>query len=190
MSENELNEKTKLELFFYKILEKKRLLSALIIILVVILASLFLMNEKNKNFQQEVSEKYYEAKILIENNENKEGLILLEEIISKNNQTYSPLALYLIVDKDLIKDKKKTLKLFDKILSIKKINKKNLDLIKIKKALLLSNLGEEIELLDLLNPIINSESIWKNSAAKILGDYFLYKGEKIKSKNYYKMMEN
>ena len=190
MSENTLNKKTKIELFIYKILEKKKLLATLITIFVCILAAYSLINVKNKNFQQEVSEKYYEAKILIENSKNKEGLILLEEIVGDKNQTYSPLALYLIVDKDLIKDKQEILKLFDQLLSIKKISKENLNLIKIKKALLLLNLGEEIELLNLLNPIINSESIWKNNAAKVLGDYFLFKGETIKSQNYYKMIKN
>ena len=190
MSENTLNEKTKLELYFYKILKKKKILAILTIILVILTVSLFLINKKNKNLQLEISEKYYEAKILVENNKNEEGLILLREIINKKNQTYSPLALYLIIDKNLVEDNLKTLKLFDQILSIRQINKENLDLIKIKKALLLSTLDEEIKLLDLLNPIINSDSIWKNNAAKILGDYFLYKNENIKSQNYYKMIKN
>ena len=50
-------------------------------------------------------------------------------------------------------------------------------------------LDNEIELISLLNPIINSESIWKKEAITILGDYFLSKNEEVKANNYYKLLK-
>ena len=43
------------------------------------------------------------------------ALILLEEIISRNNIFYSPSALNLIIDKDLIKNRNKIIEYFDVI---------------------------------------------------------------------------
>ena len=50
-------------------------------------------------------------------------------------------------------------------------------------------LDNEIELISLLNPIINSESIWKKEAITLLGDYFLSKNEEVKANSYYKLLK-
>ena len=56
--------------------------------------------------------------------------------------------------------------------------------------LFLSSSGNEQQLLDILNPIINSDSIWNKTAAKYLADYFLQKGEKSKSNEYRKIYKD
>ena len=43
----------------------------------------------------------------------------------------------------------------------------------------------ENKLLKILNPIINSDSIWKSHALYLLGEYFLSKNEKKKSKEFF-----
>ena len=43
----------------------------------------------------------------------------------------------------------------------------------------------ENKLLKILNPIINSDSIWKSHALYLLGEYFLSKNEKQKSKEFF-----
>ena len=68
---------------------------------------LIIFNEYKKKQIIEISEKYNNAKILIENNNPTEALKILEEIIFKKNKFYSPSALNLIIDNKLIKDKKK-----------------------------------------------------------------------------------
>ena len=40
-------------------------------------------------------------------------------------------------------------------------------------------------MMKILNPIMNSESFWKPHALLLLGDYFLFKGEKQKAKVFY-----
>ena len=80
--------------------------------------------------------------------------------------------MYLIVDFELEKNHELIAKLFDKVISIKKIDKENINLIKIKKALFLSNYYGEQEVLKILNPIINSDSIWRSNAIQILIDYY------------------
>ena len=43
----------------------------------------------------------------------------------------------------------------------------------------------ENELLDILKPIINSESIWKSQALYLMAEYFYSKDEKQKSKEFF-----
>ena len=61
--------------------------------------------------------------------------------------------------------------------------------VKIKKALFLFKNGSEKEILETLNPIINSDSVWKAEAIQIMGDYFKSNGENKKSKEYYNLLK-
>ena len=56
------------------------------------------------------------ASILIKQNKIEESKILLEAIIKKKHQFYSPLSLYLIIDNDIENDNKKIISFFDQIL--------------------------------------------------------------------------
>ena len=59
------------------------------------------------------------------------------------------------------------------------------NLIIYKKALYNSDNSKENELLDILNPIINSDSVWKSQALYLLAEYFFSKNEKQKSKEFF-----
>ena len=85
-------------------------------------------------------------------------------------------------------DHKKIIKLFDEVISIKKIKKNDRDLIKIKKAIFMSNYYAEQDLLKELNPIINSNSIWRSKAIQILINYFSIKGDQLKANQYKKIL--
>ena len=52
----------------------------------------------------------------------------------------------------------------------------------------LNNSSEE-KILELLNPIINSKSEWRPQAIEILYEYFLSKGEDVKSQEYYQLLQ-
>ena len=118
--------------------------------------------------------------------ENSEKIIEdLISIIKENDNTYSPLALYFLIDNDLVNEKEEINFLFDEL-----INKTNLEVeIKnlniYKKALFNSNFVSENELLQILNPIINSESIWKSHSLYLVAEYFYTKGEKQKAKEFF-----
>ena len=59
------------------------------------------------------------------------------------------------------------------------------NLIIYKKALYNADSSEENELLEILKPITNSDSIWKSQALYLIAEYFYSKGEKQKSKEFF-----
>ena len=75
----------------------KILVSILVVIFILLFIFLFNQNLQDKNKIQ-VADKYVQATILIKQKKTKESKLILEEIIKKNHQFYSPLALYLIID--------------------------------------------------------------------------------------------
>ena len=76
------------------------------------------------------------------------------------------------------------LKYFDQVISIKSLEKEDRNLLKLKKAIYISEgHAEENDLLNLLNPILNSDSVWKYQSLKFLGDYYLIKKSSIRLSN-------
>ena len=109
----------------------------------------------------------------------------LLDIINKKDTTYSPLSLYFLIDNNLISNKGEINNLFDILINETSLEKEIMYLIIYKKALFNADLSTEKELLDILNPIINSKSVWKSHALYLLAEYFYSKNEKIKSKEFY-----
>ena len=107
------------------------------------------------------------------------------EIIQAKDKTYSPLALYFLLDNNIIKSQDKINNLFDVLINETQLDKEIINLITYKKALFNSDFATENNLLKILNPIINSDSIWKSHALYLLGEYFLSKNEKKKSKEFF-----
>ena len=140
--------------------------------------------------KQNLSEDFIKAKIFISEKKFVEANNILKDIVNQEDSTYSVLSLYLIINKDLEKDEKLVIKYFDEILSIKALKKEDLNLIKLKKAIYISRYEKEEDLLDLLNPIINSESFWKAQSIKFLGDYYFSKREYNKADEYYSILLN
>ena len=162
----------------------KSIISSLIILfLVVIFFVWFDHNKMNKKLL--ISEDFIDAKILLSEESFGEALILFTEIISKKDKIYSPLSLFMVIDKDLEKDKNIVLEYFDTVLSINNLEDEDLDLLKLKKAIYISDNAKEEELLNLLNPIINSDSVWRSQSIKFFGDYYYSNKQFKKSKQYY-----
>ncbi len=59
-----------------------------------------------------------------------------------------------------------------------------MNLIKIKKAMFLFKLGSEEDIIKILNPIVNSDSAWRNMAIKLISDYFISKNQVTKANEY------
>ena len=85
----------------------------------------------------------------------------------------------------MVSDNNEILKYFDEVLSINALSNEDHNLIKLKKAIFLSSDAKEEDLLDLLNPIINSESVWRAQSIKLLADYYFYLKEYNKAEQYY-----
>ena len=131
------------------------------------------------------SEDFISAKIFLSKNENEKSLEILKNIISTNDEVYSPLSLFLIIDRNLNENRENVLKYFDQIISINSLEKDDLNLLKLKKAIYISDSADENDLLEILNPILNSNSVWKYKSLKLLADYYFNKKEYNKAKQYY-----
>ena len=109
----------------------------------------------------------------------------LINIVKENDVTYSPLALYFLIDNNLVKNLEEINVLFDELINKTNLKKEIKNLNIYKKGLFNSNFASENELLKILNPIINSESIWKSHSLYLVAEYFYSKGEKQKAKEFF-----
>ena len=148
-------------------------------------AYIFFYIEKKEKKNIALANSYIEAKIYLENGDKNKAKEILTNIIYKSNSTYSAMSLFLILNKNLIEDKKELFNLFDYILNNKKFDDEIKNLILFKKALLQSNFSTELELLKIVKPILSSNSLWRPYALLLLGDYFASKKEYKKAKEFY-----
>lgn len=167
--------------FFKK--NKSKIFSTIALIIVTIFI-LIILNEYQKKRNVDISEKFNTAKILIENKNSSEAIKILEDIVLKKNNFYSPSALNLIVDNNLIKDKTKVLSFFDHIISINKLDLETKNLFIFKKIIFIGDDIKENELLSSLKPIMQSNSLWKNTVSNYIKKYYLFKGELNKAKEF------
>ena len=177
---NTRNEKIK---NFFIINKKKIIIFASFFILIAIFYFLFLeIKERNKI---KLAEKYNKIKIehTINNKEDTKNKLI--EVIYENDTTYSPLALYFMIDNEILNENNEINKLFDQVINKTKLDKEIKNLIIYKKALFNSDFTSENELLNILNPVINSESIWTSHALYLLAEYFYSKNEKEKAKEFF-----
>ena len=165
-------------------------LIVLLILSILIFFSFLLYKDFKKKNEIKLSEHYIEASIQFKEKKIDAAKEILENIINKNHKFYSPLALYFIIENNLEADPLKIIKFFDKVLSINSIERENLNLIKIKKAIFLFNLEDEELIIKTLNPIINSDSVWRKIAIRLLSDYFLSQNQKIKANEYIQLLSD
>ena len=183
INSNTRNEKIKN--FFVN--NRKLLISIFLIILMMIL-SYFVFSEHKKNQKIKISDQYNSA-ITEYSDDNKEKIKnTLTDLIYKNDSTYSPLSLYFIIDNELITERSKINKLFDNIIENTTLEKEIRNLIIYKKALFNADESQENELLEILKPILNSESVWKSQALYLIAEYFYSKEEKQKSKEFFEQI--
>ena len=166
-------------------INNKRLIISLLLLIVLLLMFFFGFNEFKKREKIDISNLYNSTiiKHSVDNKtETQESLI---KIINKKDSTYSPLSLYFIIDNEIIKDKNEVNKLFDIIINKTSLENEIKNLIIYKKALFNADQSNENELLDILKPLINSESVWKSHALYLMAEFFYSKNEKQKSKEFF-----
>ena len=170
----------KLKNFFSK--NSKRLVGFLILLL-LLLFSYFIYQEYKKSQKAEIAEAYNIITLKEVINENFDDTEKLIEIIKKKDPVYSALSLYFIIENDLIKNKEEINNFFD--LVIKSQEEKEIEnLIIYKKAMFNADIVSENELLEMLDPILKSDSIWKSHALILMADYFSNNNNFIKSKDF------
>ena len=146
----------------------------------------YLSFEKIKKRNKIILGNKFNSAIINFDKEKKETTINeLKTIVNKNDITYSPLALYFLLDNNLIENTNEVNKLFDKLINKTHLEKEIKNLVIYKKALFNADFINENDLIKILNPIINSESIWKSHALYLIAEYFYSKDQKQKAKEFF-----
>ena len=163
---------------------KKKLIITVSIISVIIIGYLSFENSKEKNKIKLANQ--YNLALIDLNPENKQKTIdEMVNVVKSNDATYSPLALYHLLDNNLLENNDEINILFNELIEKTKLDNEIKNLIIYKKALFNSDFVSENELLKILNPVINSESIWKSHALYLLAEFFYSKDEKQKAKEFF-----
>ena len=160
----------------------------IIISFLIIFLSFFWFLNKSNSKKVQISDDYIKAKILLGNGKNKKAEEILSNLIMNKDSIYSSLSLFLIIEKEIIKDKEVILNYFDHILSGDSLKEEDLNLLKLKKAIFISDINKEQEIIELLNPLINQNSVWKAQALKFLGDFYYSFEQFQKAKQYYSLL--
>ena len=172
----------KIRNFFVK---NRKILLVILIVIVSTLIGYFIYAEYKENQKLRISDQYNSITTEYSEKNKEETRNLLVDLIYKNDSTYSPLSLYFIIDNRLIIEKKKINDLFDNIIKKTSLDKEIQNLIIYKKALYNADNAEENQLLEILNPVINSKSIWKSHGLYLAAEYFYSKNEMNKSKEFF-----
>ncbi len=179
-----INEKTRNEKIKNFFLENKKLLLSILSVLVILIISFFSYQAYKKGLRVSISDKYNSVVIQYKDNTKTETVVKMKEIVLEKDSTYSPLALYFLIDNNLI-DKVDANNLFDVLIEKTQLETEIKNLIIYKKALFNADTSNENELIDLLNPLINSDSVWKSHALYLAAEYFYSNKEKQKSKEFF-----
>ena len=167
------------------IINNKKKLISLIIAFIILIISFYSYQIYLDKKREDISNRYNSAIIEYEA-ENKSKIIpILKDIINAKDATYSPLALYFIIDNNLINDKSEINSFFDILIDKTSLDIEIKNLIIYKKALFNADQINEIELLNILKPLLNSDSVWKSHALYLVAEFFYNKGEKQKSKDFF-----
>ena len=184
-----INQNTRIEkikIFFSN--NYKKFIGSLVLILLV-LFSLFGYQEYKKREKLKIAEIYNQItlkEITVENTNDIEQLV---KIIKEKDPIYSALSLYFIIENKLVNNQKEINNFFDLVIMSQE-EKEIKNLIIYKKAMFNADKISENEILDILNPILKSESVWKSHALLLMADYFEHSNNLIKSKEFLEEIVN
>ena len=167
------------------IINNKKKLISLIIVFIILIISFYSYQIYLDKKREKISNRYNSAIIEYEAASKSEIIPILKDIINAKDATYSPLALYFIIDNNLTDDKDEINSFFDILIDKTSLDIEIKNLIIYKKALFNADQVNEIELLNILNPLINSDSVWTSHALYLVAEFFYSKGEKQKSKDFF-----
>ena len=181
LNESDIDEK-KIKSFF---INNKKTLTIALSLVILIIFGYFIYEDLKKKNKIKLANKYNLAiiefvsgdKIKVENE--------LIDIVNKKDKTYSPLALYFLIDNNIINENNKINELFDIVINETSLEKEIKNLVIYKKALFNSDFESENNLIQILNPVINSDSAWKSHALYLMAEYFYYKNQRQKSKEFF-----
>ena len=165
--------------------ENKNKLISIILVLFVLLIAVYSFDKYQNNKKKDISDKFNLTTLEYSENTKDITASKLVEIINDQDPTYSPLSLYFIIDNKLVNDQVKINSLFDVIIEKISLDDEIKNLVIYKKALFNADNAHESDLLNIVNPLINSQSVWKSHALYLMAEYFYSKDQKQKSKEFF-----
>ena len=183
INSNTRNEKVRN--FFVK---NKNKIILLIVAISIALIGAYSFDKYRTNKKIEISNKFNSTTLSYSENTKERTIKNLVEIINVQDPTYSPLSLYFIIDNKLISNKEEINNFFNILIEKTSLDKEIKNLIIYKKALYNADQAKEGDLLNMLNPLINSQSVWKSHALYLIAEYFYSKDQKQKSKEFYNLI--
>jgi predicted negative regulator of RcsB-dependent stress response len=157
----------------------------IILALIIILLGSYSLDKYKTNQKKEISNKFNSTTSTHSKNTKDITVKNLVEIINKQDPTYSPLSLYFIIDNKLISDQNEINSLFDVLIDKTSLDEEIKNLVIYKKASFNADQTQEGDLLNILNPLINSQSVWKSHALYLMAEFFYSKNQKQKSKEFF-----
>ena len=171
------------------VLNKNKIISSIIIVLIAII-SFYIFDKYKINKKKKISDDFNLATIEHSENLNDKTINKLIAIIKQKDPTYSPLSLYFIIDNKLISDQDQINGFFEVLIKQTPLENEIKNLVIYKKALYNADQFSEGDLLETLNPLINSKSVWKSHALYLMAEYFYSKDQKQKSKEFFNQIAN
>ena len=180
INSNTRNEKVRN--FFNK--NKVKIISILLTTVIVLIGA-YSFDKYKTNQKIEISDKFNSTTLTYSENTKDNTVKNLVEIINEKDPTYSPLSLYFIIDNKLISDQGELNSYFDILIEKTSLDEEMKNLVIYKKALFNADQADEGKLLSILNPLINSKSVWKSHALYLMAEYFYSKDQKQKAKEFF-----
>ena len=163
---------------------KNKIISG-IILLIIIIVGVFSYDKYLINKKKEISDKFNSITIDYSEKTKEKTTNALIEIVNERDSTYSPLSLYFIIDNNLVSDQAMVNSLFDTLIKDTSLDTEINNLIIYKKALYNADNSQESDLLKMLNPLINSKSVWKSHSLYLMAEYFYANNQKQKAKEFF-----
>ena len=163
---------------------KNKIISGMIILIIVIVG-VFSYDKYLINKKKDISDSYNSIIIDYSEKTKEKTANSLIEIVNKKDPTYSPLSLYFIIDNNLVSDQSRINSLFDILINDTSLDSEINNLIIYKKALFNADNAQEGDLLNMLNPLINSKSVWKSHSLYLMAEYFYANNQNQKAKEFF-----
>ena len=161
-------------------LTNKNKLVIFLILILLILVIFFGYGEFKKNQKIKISNLYNSTILEFNENTKIKSLDSLIQIVNEKDPTYSLLSLYFILDNNLVNDRNKINDLFDVLIKKVSLDKEIKNLVIYKKGLFNADESNENELLNILDPLIKSDSVLEITRTLFNSRIFLFQKWKIK----------
>ena len=166
----------------------KKYLITLLILLITIPSFYHAYKAYERNQSEKIIENYSQAMMLLKNENLDESSTIFAKLLEETDEFIIVSSLNQLVEINIKKkEPEKNIILIDSILNSKKLSKLNVELLKIKKALLIFDKADEKTMLDLLNKNDKQNKFYSISM-QILNDFYISRNEVSKANEIQKLI--